>query len=206
MLYSKPGKMLARVALHDDRTLFLFVVAADRDTPPLDLAAQKAMLREKFSGGKWECSRILDALDRAETLYFERVSQIKLDRWSRGRVALVGDAAFCVSLTAGQGAALAMTGAYVLAGELAKAAGRYQEAFGRYEALLRPFILAKQEGAERFAAAFAPRTGWGLFLRNQVIRACAIPGLAKFVLGRDIIDSLELPDYRWPRATAGSAD
>src|SRR5581483_8464095 len=122
----------------------------------------------------------------------------KIETWSRGRVALVGDAAFCVSLMAGQGAALAMTAAYVLAGELAKAAGRYEEAFGNYELRLRTYIMSKQQGAERFSAAFAPRTQWGLFLRNQVIKACAIPGLARLAFGRDIIDTLQLPEYGWP--------
>ena len=77
----------------------------------------------------WECSDILGELDRTHDLYFDRVSQIKIDKWSRGRIALVGNAAFCVSLMAGQGAALAMTAAYVLAGELANACGRHENAF-----------------------------------------------------------------------------
>jgi 2-polyprenyl-6-methoxyphenol hydroxylase-like FAD-dependent oxidoreductase len=83
-------------------------------------------------------------------LYFatHRVSQIRMPNWSRGRIALVGDAAFCVSLLAGQGSALAMISAYVLAGELGAAEGRYQHAFARYEALLRSYIGAKQRGAE----------------------------------------------------------
>jgi 2-polyprenyl-6-methoxyphenol hydroxylase-like FAD-dependent oxidoreductase len=96
---------------------------------------------------------------------------------------------------AGQGAALAMTAAYVLAGELAKAGGRHEEAFGKYEVLMRAYIVSKQRGAERFAAAFAPKTRWGLFLRNQVIKAFAIPGLARLAFGKDIIDTLQLPDY-----------
>jgi 2-polyprenyl-6-methoxyphenol hydroxylase-like FAD-dependent oxidoreductase len=113
-------------------------------------------------------------------------------------VALVGDAAFCVSLMAGQGSALAITAAYVMAGELIKACGRHEEAFPNYEALLRRYIGSKQKGAERFSSAFAPSTRWGLFIRNQVIRASAIPGLARLAFGRDIIDKLPLPDYRWP--------
>jgi 2-polyprenyl-6-methoxyphenol hydroxylase-like FAD-dependent oxidoreductase len=121
-----------------------------------------------------------------------------MDRWSRGRVALVGDAAYCVSLLAGQGSALAMTGAYVLAGELARSAGRHEDAFERYEKLLRDFISTKQQGAERFASAFAPRTRWGLLFRNQVIKAAAIPGVARLTFGRDIVDTLELPNYHWP--------
>ena len=122
VIYGEPGRMLGRFALHDDRTLFLFVLAADVDPLPamLDLPAQKAILRRRFGDGKWECPRILDELDRTQDVYFDRVSQIKMKSWSKGRVALIGDAAFCVSLMAGQGAALAMTAAYVLAGELAR--------------------------------------------------------------------------------------
>jgi 2-polyprenyl-6-methoxyphenol hydroxylase-like FAD-dependent oxidoreductase len=119
--------------------------------------------------------------------------------WSRGRIALVGDAAFCVSLLAGQGSALAMISAYVLAGELAAAQGRHSKAFGRYEALLRNYIATKQRGAERFAGAFAPKTRLGLSVRNLVIRTFAIPGLARLAMGRDIADTLQLPDYNWPR-------
>lgn len=91
-----------------------------------------------------------------------------------------------------------MISAYVLAGELANAGGRHEEAFGNYEALLRSYINTKQQGAERFAAVFAPKTQWGLCLRNQVIKAFAIPGLARLTVGRDIVDTLRLPDYGWP--------
>jgi 2-polyprenyl-6-methoxyphenol hydroxylase-like FAD-dependent oxidoreductase len=91
-----------------------------------------------------------------------------------------------------------MTAAYVLAGELAKTGGQHDEAFNRYETLLRAFIDSKRKGAERFSGAFAPRTRFGLFLRNSVIRACAIPGLAKFALSRDITDRLQPSDYSWP--------
>jgi 2-polyprenyl-6-methoxyphenol hydroxylase-like FAD-dependent oxidoreductase len=199
VLYNEPGWMLARFALHDDRTLFLFVFTAGSSLPAMhDLQAQKALLRAKFGAGKWECSRILDELDRAPGLYFDRVSQIRMDSWSRGRVALVGDAAFCVSLMAGQGAALAMTAAYVLAGELGRARGRHEEAFRNYEALLRPFIAAKQEGAVRLAAAFAPKTRLGLFLRNRIIGAAAFPSLARLAFGRELVDTLQLPEYGWP--------
>ena len=204
VIYSEPGRMLGRFALHADRTLFLFVFAADVDPLPAVLDLQKAMLRERFGDGKWECSRILGELDRTQDLYFDRVSQITLDSWSRGRVALAGDAAFCVSLMAGQGSALAITAAYVLAGELAKARGRHEVAFGKYEELLRAYIEMKQRGAERFAGAFAPRTQFGLFFRNQVIKAFAIPGLARLAFGRDIIDTMQLPDYQWPALTPTS--
>jgi 2-polyprenyl-6-methoxyphenol hydroxylase-like FAD-dependent oxidoreductase len=198
--FSEPGQTLGRVALRDDRTLLLFVLTADRESLPTrpDLAEQKALLRRRYGGRKWECARILDELDRAVDLYFDRVSQIKMDAWSRGRVALIGDAAFCVSLMAGQGSALAMTAAYVLAGELAAADGRHEEAFRNYEKRMRDYVGSKQKAAERFSAAFAPKTRWGLFLRNQVMNACALPGLATLTFGRDIVDTLPLPDYTWP--------
>jgi len=128
-----------------------------------------------------------------------------MERWSRGCVALVGDAAFCVSLTAGQGSALAMTSAYVLAGELAKADGRHEEAFRAYEALLRYYVGSKQKGAERFSAAFAPRTRWGLMARNLMVNALALPGVGRFVVGRGLIDRLALPDYPWPPVMRGSS-
>jgi len=198
VIHSQPGRMLGRIALRNDRTLFLFVFASDATSlsATSDLPAQKAKLRATFGGRHWEYTKILDALDGARELYFDRVSQIKMPSWSRGRVALVGDAAFCVSLMAGQGAALAMTAAYVLAGELAKAGGRHQEAFANYEALLRNYIAAKQRGAERFSAAFAPKTRWGVLLRNAIINVCAIPGLARYAFGRDIVDTLQLPSYQ----------
>lgn len=193
LMHNRPGRMIGRFALRDDRTLFLFVFQGHAD----QLAAQKAKLHDLYRDAGWECPDILHELDCADELYCDRVSQIRMDGWSRGRVALIGDAAFCVSLTAGQGSALAMISAYVLAGELARANGRYDEAFGSYEARLRDFIGAKQRGAARFAAALAPRTPGGLWFRNQIVRMFALPGAARLVIGRDLADRLSLPDYRW---------
>ncbi len=197
VMYGQPGRMVGRFTLHGDQMLFLFVFAADSGCLPMTLDQQKAMLRERYRGGKWECPRILAELDRTHVLYFDRVSQIRVESWSRGRIALLGDAAFCVSLLAGQGSALAMISAYVLAGELANADGRYEQAFAKYEMFLRAYINMKQRGAKRFAGGFAPKTQWGMWFRNQVIRAFTIPGLARFAVGRDITDTLRLPDYRW---------
>jgi 2-polyprenyl-6-methoxyphenol hydroxylase-like FAD-dependent oxidoreductase len=198
LMYGQPGRMVGRFTLRDDRTLFLFVFAAGGDSLPSTLDEQKDMLRRKYAAGKWECPSILTELDRATELYLDRVSQIRMKNWSKGRIALIGDAAFCVSLLAGQGSALTMISAYVLAGELAAAGGQYRQAFESYEARLRAFIETKQRGAERFAGAFAPKTRWGLYFRNQVIRAFAIPGLARLAIGREIVDTLQLPEYRFP--------
>jgi 2-polyprenyl-6-methoxyphenol hydroxylase-like FAD-dependent oxidoreductase len=204
VMYNEPGRMVGRVSLRDDKTLFLFIFAEDADMPIHDLPVQKRLVRTKFGNSGWESRSILDALDDAPELYFDRVSQIRMAQWSRGRVALVGDAAYCVSLLAGQGSALAMTGAYILAGELTKADGEHDIAFANYEKHLRGFVEMKQRGAERFASALAPKTRLGLLFRNQVIRAAAIPGLARLTFGRDIIDTLQLPDYQWPYTTFGA--
>jgi 2-polyprenyl-6-methoxyphenol hydroxylase-like FAD-dependent oxidoreductase len=198
LMYNQPGRMVGRFTLHDDRTLFLFVFASTSASLPDSPDEQKILLREVYGRGGWECERIVAELNRANELYFDSVSQIRMQNWSRGRIALVGDAAFCVSLLAGQGSALAMISAYVLAGELAAREGRYQEAFARYEALLRTYIEIKQRGAERFAAAFAPGTRAGLLFRNLMVKVFAIPGLSKLAVGRDIADVLPLPDYSWP--------
>jgi 2-polyprenyl-6-methoxyphenol hydroxylase-like FAD-dependent oxidoreductase len=82
------------------------------------------MLHRKYAAGRWECPAVLAELDRATELYFERVSQIRMRSWSKGRVALIGDAASRISLLAGRDSALAMISAYVLAGEFADAGGR----------------------------------------------------------------------------------
>jgi 2-polyprenyl-6-methoxyphenol hydroxylase-like FAD-dependent oxidoreductase len=195
IVHSAPGRQVGRFALHNDRTLFLFIFDGGAEPGAHGVEAQKKILRKAFEGDGWELPRILDALDACSDLYFDRVSQIRMNAWSHERVALVGDAAFCVSLLAGQGSALAMTAAYVLAGELALSQDQPQEAFRRYEERLRPFIHAKQQAAERFAAAFVPRTRLGVFFRNQVLKAFRVPAIARIAIGRDIRDQLELPRY-----------
>ena len=195
--YAVPGKQVARFALNGDRTMFLFVFACEEpaDVLPHETSAQKSFLRATFQDIGWECPRILAALDTCNEIYFDRVSQITMSHWSSGRVGLVGDAAFCPSLLAGQGAALAMTAAYVLAGELSRSADRPDLAFFRYEHLLRPLITLKQHGAARFAGEFAPRTSLGIWLRNQITKTFTIPQVAKLALGRSLLDRIDLPSY-----------
>jgi 2-polyprenyl-6-methoxyphenol hydroxylase-like FAD-dependent oxidoreductase len=194
--YAVPGKQVSRFAMRDNRTLFLFVfaVGSGQHIVEHDATAHKAVLREEFGNAGWECPKILAALDSVDDVYFDRVSQIQMDGWSRGRVALVGDAAFCPSLLAGQGAALAMISAYVLAGELNRSKGQFEDAFSRYERLLLPFMTAKQSAARQFAHSFAPKARWGLFLRNQITKAIALPFVANRVFG-DLLDRIELPNY-----------
>lgn len=194
VLFSERGQQIGRFAMRGDRTLFLFVWAEPERRPaPRGPAEQRARLRERFASSGWESARILEAVDTSDEIYFDRVSQIRMDAWTSGRVALIGDAAHCVSLLAGQGSALAMIGALVLAGELKAAAGDHRAAFARYEARLRSFIAGKQRAAERFAGSFAPRTSLGLALRNQLTRLLSIPWFAELTIGRGLRDEIELP-------------
>ena len=200
-MYTEVGQQVGRFAMHRDRTLFLFTFA----TPEIertaidDIPTQKALLRKRFGKSGWECPKILEALDGVKELYFDRVSQVfmgpQTGSWTRDRVTLVGDAAFCVSLLAGQGCALAMTAAYILAGELHRAGPDYATAFARYQERFAPFVLQKQEAALRFAGTFAPRSKFSMFLRNRVMNLMKIPLVADLAAGRSLRDDLALPEY-----------
>jgi 2-polyprenyl-6-methoxyphenol hydroxylase-like FAD-dependent oxidoreductase len=208
LMYGEPGRMLGRFTLRGDRSMFLFIFDFEGELPT-DTGGQKALLEALYRGGRWETEDILARLSETADLYFDRVSQIIAPAWSRGRIGLVGDAAFCVSLLAGQGSALAIIAAYVLAGEIARANGDIVEGLTRYERRLRPYIAAKQAGAARLAGAFAPRTRFGLWFRNRVMEAIRAPAIAKLVAGREILDRIELPEYpltAQPRPAAAPAD
>ena len=156
--------------------------------------APKEQLRNEFGDVGWESRDILAALDDVDDLYFDVVSQIRMDRWSRGRVLLIGDAAGCISLLGGEGTGLAITEAYVLAGELARAGADYRGAFDAYEERLRPFIKAKQAGAVKYIPFFATRTRFGLWFRNVAMRTMNFGPLAKMFAG-GVRDDFDLPDY-----------
>jgi 2-polyprenyl-6-methoxyphenol hydroxylase-like FAD-dependent oxidoreductase len=195
--YSTPGKQVSRYTLKDGRTAFLFVFAAhDKlSIPHLDAQAQKQVLKHEFAGVGWECPDMLGRLEVGTEFYFDAVSQIRMEKWSRDRSTLVGDACACPSLLAGQGSALAMAGAYILAGELKLAEGDHEIAFARYERSLHPVIESKQHAAQKFARSFVPGTRAGIFLRNQVTRLMGIPLVADLAMGRMFKDSLSLPRY-----------
>jgi 2-polyprenyl-6-methoxyphenol hydroxylase-like FAD-dependent oxidoreductase len=199
VMYSEVGQGVSRFSMRNDRTMFLFTFADPDPSVPSDVSGQKALLRERFGGCGWECPRILDALDTTSDLYFDRVSQIEMGAapgsWTKGRVTLVGDAAFCVSLLGGQGSALAMAAAYILAGELRRADGDHAAAFARYQQRFGSFVAMKQRAARRLSGTFAPKSRFSLLLRNQVFRLLSVPWIAELAIGRELTDRIELPDY-----------
>ncbi|MCX2929725.1 FAD-binding domain [Mycobacterium sp. CVI_P3] len=193
--YSAPARSVGRFSLRDDRTLFLFVFRSADGRDPGDLEARKALLWSEFGDAGWECKQILAALDDADELYFDVVSQVRMDRWSQDRVALVGDAAACVSLLAGEGTGLAMTEAYVLAGELQRAHGDYRKAFSAYESRMRGFVERKQAGALKMLPVFATKTEFGIWFRDLVMRAMSVGPLFDLIVTRTLRDDIDLPDY-----------
>jgi 2-polyprenyl-6-methoxyphenol hydroxylase-like FAD-dependent oxidoreductase len=195
--YAAPGRQISRYALREDRTAFFFVFESQRQIPDSahDMMIQKQILRDRFSSEPWiEWPEIERRLKASDDLYFDAVSQITLPCWSQERTVLVGDAAYSPSLLAGEGAAFAMAGAHILAGELERARGDYVRAFLEYERCFRPFIERKQKSARGFASSFAPRSPLGLFVRDQVIRLTAIPVVGDFLMHRFFADRFVLPD------------
>lgn len=197
LAYSSPGRMVGRFTMRGDKTMFLFIFTTSHMTTPdpQNLPEIKTTLCQVFGDAGWECPEILRKLDGACDVYFDRVSQIVMDRWSDGRVALVGDAAGAVSLLAGEGAGLAMVEAYMLAGELNRAGGDYRQAFDRYERRLRPVVEARQRSARAFAAMFAPKTSLGVWTRNRMSRLLNVPWLADWAVRREFRDDITLPEY-----------
>jgi 2-polyprenyl-6-methoxyphenol hydroxylase-like FAD-dependent oxidoreductase len=194
-----PGKQIFRFSMRDDRTLFLFVFL-DRYLAGKSCTSntgRKATIGSIFGDVEWECPRIFEAMADVEDIYFDCVSQIHMANWTKGRTALVGDAAACVSLLAGEGTGLAMAEAYVLAGELHRGDGNPATAFARYEALLMPFLARKQQAAAKFAPSFAPQTAFGIKFRNLATRLMRLPFVADLMFGQDLRDDIELPDYRF---------
>jgi 2-polyprenyl-6-methoxyphenol hydroxylase-like FAD-dependent oxidoreductase len=189
-----PMRQVARVALRDDQTLVLLICRSELidGDPPRE--QQKAALRRAFGVMKWEVPDILNRMDAVDDVYFDRVSQIHLPQWSAGRVALIGDAAACASLLAGEGTGLAMIEAYVLAGELHRAGGHIDRALAAFEAQLRSFVTTKQRAALRLRSFFAPRTALALRVRNIAVRSLSIPLVANRFIG-SLRDDLELPNY-----------
>ncbi len=198
--YGVPGRQIFRFSMREDKTLFLFVFR-DEYLPtqrPANDQERKSVLRNVFADVGWEGPQILAALESVGGLYFDRVSQIRLDRWIKGRTALVGDAAACVSLMAGEGSSLAMAEAYVLAGELHTCGGDYAAAFARYEQRLMPWLKRKQKTAARFASSFAPKTAFGIAFRSLVMRFMQpLPFVMDYFIGRELRDQVQLPDYGW---------
>ena len=182
-ILTEPKRQVGIYPIRGGRMASFFVHAADRRLEDLSTAAARRELRTVYGDLNWLVPELLRRLDRQSEIYLDDVSQIALPGWSRGRVVLLGDASQCVSLLAGQGASMAMAGAYVLAEELAAAGDDVAAALARYELRLRPSIEQKQRAGRRLARWFVPESGWRRMVRDTVLRASSWP-LASSILKR----------------------
>lgn len=178
--------------------LLFFPLPAWRNRRPLrrDTAAQKQWLRKIFADVKWEAQRLLAFLDQTPDFYFDSLSQVRMNRWSCGRVALLDDAAARASPMAGMGTSIAITGAYTLAGELSRAGDDYASAFARYEATLRPFVAEAQKMAES-AKWFIPRSHLRLWLSRKLWSWVPEPALKEWMIEQPtkVASMVSLDDY-----------
>jgi 2-polyprenyl-6-methoxyphenol hydroxylase-like FAD-dependent oxidoreductase len=140
----------------DNRELRVgFSFAAGLNDVGRDQATQMAQIQQRCGHMGWEVPKFLEAMPAAPDFYLGAMAQVKMPQWSKGRVALAGDAAYCPSPFSGQGTSLSLVGAYVLAYELAQSPDDYSAAFAHYEARMRPFVdnnqaIAQMAQDERF--------------------------------------------------------
>lgn len=162
-----------------------------------DVARQQAVLAERFAGNGWESDRLLREMRQAPDFYFDSVAQVRMDAWSRGRVALVGDAASCPSSLSGMGSGLAMVGAYVLAGELAAAGGDHRVAFARYEREMREYAAGCVKMGDGVASLMVPGSRLTASLLNRYYKVMPyLPGKnLPARMARRTAEGIALRDY-----------
>jgi 2-polyprenyl-6-methoxyphenol hydroxylase-like FAD-dependent oxidoreductase len=193
--HNAPGT-LAGVAEEMDRpdratTTFIFACPADPELRG-NRDRQGDLLRRVYAGQGWYVPQLLAAFGSAADVYFDAVSRVEVPGWSRGRIALVGDAASGATLS-GTGTGTAIVGAYVLAGELSRAGGDYTGAFQRYEQLMRPYAIRDKNGGRTAARVFAPGSRATVWLRDRILGSKLGSGL--ILRAARQADNLVLPDY-----------
>lgn len=167
----------------------------------LDVPAQKQMMRELFADAGWEATRVLDGMDQADDFYMQEIAQVKMDSWSQGRVTLIGDAGYCPSPISGMGTTLAITGAYILAGELAKCKGDWHKGLSGYEGKMRPYVTKAQSLPPGAPGLVNPQTAWGITVLNSVVRVVSMSGIATLIgkFSRPATEDKSLPTYSLPQ-------
>jgi 2-polyprenyl-6-methoxyphenol hydroxylase-like FAD-dependent oxidoreductase len=194
MNWNTPGRAAVLFAHEPSDRLHGFLIFA-QDEPPFDAfrnpEAQRDLVASKFPEQTWQIPGLVAAMRTADDLFFDVVSQIHMPTWSKGRIALVGDAAHATSFMSGQGSSVSLVGAYVLAGELAGHAD-HTAAFAAYEHRTREFVEKNQALATTGGTVLAPRTQEILDARNDALRN---PAALTGAEGRAANTGLVLPDY-----------
>lgn len=144
----------------------------------LSIPEQKKMFREMFEDAGWEAKRVLDGMDASDDFYMQEIAQVKMLQWSKGRVALVGDAGYCPSPISGMGTSLAIIGAYILAGELGACKGNWEEGLKEYGKKMKPFVTKAQSLPPGAPGIINPQTEWGITILNSIVGFVSWSGLA----------------------------
>ena len=180
-----PGRQVALYPIRGGKVATFWVHRSDADIRDASAGAAAMELREVYGGLGWLIPKVLDRADEAKTTYLDTVAQVIMPKWSEGRVVLLGDACQCVSLLAGQGASMAVGGAYVLAEEIERSRADIPTALARYEQRLRPAILKKQKAGRNIARWFVPEGRVRLAVRDAVMKMSA-SGIGGWILKRQI--------------------
>ena len=180
----EPQMQLGIYPIADDHWLFFAAFAQSDDTVPAP-DQRVATLRQQLAHVKWYAPEILARLSDDTFIFWDNVTQIEMPRWYDNRVALIGDAAHCPTLVSGQGASMAMAGAYFLADALTKT-GNHTEAFQTVDERLRPHIERIQKAARNFAPTFIPKSEFRIMLINLVLRLSAL-GPFRRVIGKQFV-------------------
>ena len=173
LTYLTPGKLAATYPVHQTgqaRAAFLFRRPQEFDYHHRDLELQKRLLREHFAGDGWEVPRLLAGLNGTEDFYFDSISQIVMDRWSHGRISLVGDAGYSPGAAVGGGTSVAIIGAYLLAQALCDIDGDHVRAFDRYEHAMRGLVTRSRRASYTTMKTLIPATQRQVWLTVQAMR------------------------------------
>ncbi|MFH8611890.1 FAD-dependent monooxygenase [Streptomyces sp. NPDC018029] len=199
-LYSEPGRTVV-ISNYDgdpDRAGVGLIFRSDRlDHDRHDIAQQKKILADRFADMGWKhAPKALEGLESADDLYFDAIAQIHVDRLSKGRVVLLGDAGYGATM-GGIGTGTALVSAYVLAGELAAAGGDHRAGFAAYEAEIRDYAKGCQKTADNAGPFLAPPTEKKIRSRDRAYRVLGsrlLAGLFKKLTEKAASD-LVLKDY-----------
>ncbi|SDF78803.1 2-polyprenyl-6-methoxyphenol hydroxylase [Lentzea fradiae] len=190
-LLTVPHRMVGCYALRDGVVAALMLHRAPEQAVPDDPAAA---LRARFGDLGWVVPELLSVLPG--DFYCDEVSQVDMPAWHRGKVVLAGDACGAVSLFAGHGASLAMTGAFVLAEELARGT---DGALDRYQARMKPAVTHTQEFGRKFIGWMAPPSAWRISVRDMAFRLSGLPVV------RNLVRGSVTPEVDGVLATGGTA-
>lgn len=133
------------------------------------IPAQKILVQELFQDADWETSRILKGMHQSEDFYMQNVVQVRLNRWSSGRVTVVGDAGYAPSPFTGMGTSIAFIGAYILAGEVSRQPNDIPAALESYERILRPYVEGIQKLPPGIPWIVNPQSTLGIRVLETVI-------------------------------------